>query len=159
MMTRFSNRVVREAILPAGILTILLFWPQMSPAQEHPEHPEDKASTEMTLDVLVEAIAGYIEEDSKLKGGYFLVYDTVDKKPLQLELLKVHRDKLATLGEGVYFACTDMRAADGTVYDLDFFMKETDDGIETTEIAVHKKSGKPRYSWKEENGIWKRVKS
>ena len=158
-MTRFSNRVIREAVLPASFLTLLLFWPQMPQAQEHPEHPKDKASSEMTLDALADAITGYIDEDSKLKGGYFLVFDTVDKEPLQLVLIKVYKDKLAALGEGVYFACTDMKAADGTVYDLDFFMKETDAGIETTEIAVHKKSGKPRYTWKEENGIWKKVKS
>lgn len=167
-MTGFLNRTVCKAVLPAGILAILFSWPQMTLAQEHPapEHPEKKAvttegkaSTKMTLDALEKAISGYIDEDSKLKGGYFLVYDTVDKKPLQLEILKVHKDKLATLGEGVFFACTDMKAADGTVYDLDFFMKETDDGIETTEVAVHKKSGKPRYAWKEVNGIWKKVKS
>ncbi len=107
----------------------------------------------------MKAITEYIDEDSKLKGGYFLVYDTVDKKPLQLQLLKVHEAKLATLGNGVYFACTDMKAASGTVYDLDFFMKQTDKGIETTEVTVHKKSGKPRYAWKEVDGIWKKVQN
>ena len=100
-----------------------------------------------------------MKQDSKLKGGYFLVYDTVDKKPLQLQLLKVHKDKLAALGDGVYFACSDMKAADGTLYDLDFFMKQTDNGFETTEVSVHKKSGKPRYGWKEADGIWGKVKS
>ncbi|MFQ5600535.1 MAG: hypothetical protein ACE5G2_08275 [Candidatus Krumholzibacteriia bacterium] len=126
---------------------------------EHPEHPEEQAVSEMTLDMLAEAITRYIESDAKLKGGYFLVYDTVDEKTLQLELLKVHKERLATLGHGVYFACTDMEATDGTVYDLDFFMKQTDGGTETTEVAVHKKSGKPRYGWKEDNGTWKKVKN
>lgn len=155
-MIRFLNRTVHKIAFQAGIMTMLLFWPQMTPAQEHPEHPEEKASSGMTLDALEGAITGYIAEDSKLKGGYFLVYDTVDKEPLSLKLVKVHKDKLATLGNGLYFACTDMKAADGTVYDLDFFMQQTDDGIETTEIAVHKKSGEPRYTWREVNGIWKK---
>lgn len=158
-MIGFTNRTVCEATLHAGIITMLLFWPQTTPAQDHPEHPKATSSTEMTLDALGEAITGYIEQDSELKGGYFLVYDAVDKTPLQLKLLKVHKDKLATLGNGVYFACTDMKAPDGTVYDVDFFMQQADDGIETTEVAVHKKSGKPRYSWKEVGGIWKKVKS
>ncbi|MEE9269986.1 MAG: hypothetical protein V3V49_06970 [Candidatus Krumholzibacteria bacterium] len=153
-MVRFSNRVVRETALGAGILAILFFSPQTAPAQE-----DDKASVETTVEALVKAITGYIDEDSKLKGGYFLVYDTVDKKPLQLQLLEVHQSLHATADDGVYFACADMKAADGTVYDLDFFMKQTDEGIETTEVTVHKKSGKPRYGWKEVDGIWKKVKS
>lgn len=137
-------------------------------AQEHPEeHPEKKqeqakrsASTEtMTLDELAQAITGYIEQDSKLKGGYFLVYDGAEKTPLMLQLEKVHKDRLSALGGGVYFACTDMKASNGVVYDLDFFMKRTANGIETTEVAVHKKAGQPRYGWKEQNGIWTKVKS
>ena len=134
-------------------------------AQEHPEHPQQgekqaEKSTEkpMTLDQLADAIASYIQQDSKLKGGYFLVFDTEEKKPLALTLDKVHRERLASLGGGVYFACTDMKS-DTTVYDLDFFMKQTPHGIETSDISIHKKNGKPRYGWKEESGIWKKVKA
>jgi hypothetical protein len=135
-------------------------------AQEHPEHPkqgekqaEQAPEMKMTLDELADAIAAYIERDTKLKGGYFLVYDAGEKKPLVLKLDKVHKERLAGLGGGVYFACTDMKAADGVVYDLDFFMKKNADGIETTEVSIHKKAGKPRYGWKEENGVWKKVKA
>ena len=105
------------------------------------------------------AITEYVDGDCNLKGGFFLVYDKVDKKPLQLTLVKVHKEKLASLGEGVFFACTDMKSADGTVYDLDFFMMETDHGIVTTAVSVHKKSGEARYGWKEEDGVWTKVKS
>jgi hypothetical protein len=146
-------------------VTVLLFALGANAlAQEHPEHPQEKkaehpeSAEEMTLDALADAIAGYIQHDSKLKGGYFLVYDTLEKKPLALRLEKVHKDRLATLGEGVYFACTDMKAGDGTLYDLDFFMKRAEHGTETTEVAIHKKAGKPRYNWKEEGGVWKKVK-
>ena len=160
-MIGFITRTIQKAGLCAAVVAALLVAPQSSPAQdkEHPEHPEDKAASEMTLDALAVAITEYVEGDAKLKGGFFLVYDTVDKKPLQLQLMKVHKEKLATLGDGLYFACTDMKAADGTLYDLDFFMKQTDEGIETTEVAVHKKSGEPRYGWKEVDGAWKKVKS
>jgi len=129
------------------------------PKQQQKEHPQKEEAGKLTLDELAEAITDYIEHDARLKGGFFLVYDAVDKKPLQLELVKVHKDKLATLGEGVYFACTDMKTPDGTVYDLDFFMKKTSHGVDATEVAVHKKSGTPRYGWKEEAGVWKKVKS
>ncbi len=132
-------------------------------AQEHPEHPKEtkgqESASTMTLDELADAITRYIAQDAKLKGGHFLLYDVGDKKPLVLQLDKVHKDRLSALGGGVYFACTDMKSTDGTIYDLDFFMKRTEHGIETTEVAVHKKAGKPRYGWKEDNGIWMKVKS
>jgi len=136
-------------------------------AQEHPEQPKQdekqaeqpKAEKKMTLDELADAITLYIEQDTKLKGGYFMVYDAAEKKPLVLTLDKVHRERLSGLGGGVYFACTDMKSDGGVIYDLDFFMKQTANGIETTEVSVHKKAGKPRYGWKEENGVWKKVKA
>ena len=141
-----------------GLTALLCLGAVPLAAQEHPEHPEKKGQPDgaLTMDELDEAITGYVQHDTKLKGGYFLVYDAVDKKPLALELVKVHKDRLATLGDGVYFACTDMKSSDGTLYDLDFFMKKTDHGIETTEVDIHKKAGAARYGWKEVDGIWKK---
>ena len=148
----------------AVVTLVFLIIGTTAQAQEHPEHPEEKAehpksAGKMTLDELADAITGYIARDAELKGGHFLVYDVLEKKPLMLQLDKVHKDRLSALGGGVFFACTDMKASDGTVYDLDFFMNRTEHGIETTEVAIHKKAGKPRYGWKEEDGIWKKVKS
>ena len=147
--------------LPAVAAALLFAAPAL--AQEHPEHPREhpKAKTEkeaLSPDQLADAIEAYIEDDADLKGGYFLIYDATDKKPLALTLDKVHRDKLASIGNGVYFACTDMKATDGTTYDLDFFMVEDEEeALQTTEVSVHKKEGKPRYGWKEESGTWKKV--
>ncbi len=127
-------------------------------AQEHPEHPT-KAKMEtpaITMAALSQAIQDYVAKDAKLKGGYFLVFDSESKKVLQLKLSKVHEDKLASLGGGVYFACADFNSTDTTVYDLDIFMKSNGRHLETTEVAVHKVNGNPRYNWKEEDGIWKK---
>ena len=148
----------------AAIATVaLLALGTSALAQEHPEHPKEKPSVAqsdtMSLDALADAITLYINQDSKLKGGYFLVYDAVDKKALALKLDKVHRDRLSGLGGGVYFACTDMKTDDGMLYDLDFFMRRNPHGIETTEVSIHKKAGKPRYGWKEEDGVWMKVKA
>lgn len=126
---------------------------------EHPEHPEKRASaSEMTLDELADAISAYIKKDTELKGGSFLIRDQEQQKVLQLELVKIHEERLASLGKGVYFACTDMRSSDDVLYDLDFMMKRTEHGIEPTDVAIHKQAGKPRYAWKEENGVWKKTK-
>ncbi len=153
------NRI-RTALLMLLALAVLT---TSLPAQEHPEHPTEhptKSETSeetVTIAMLSEAISDYVATDAKLKGGLFLVYDPIEKKALQLTLAKVHEDKLATLGGGVYFACADFQNSDGKMYDLDIFMKGSKDGLETTEVSIHKVDGKPRYTWSERDGIWSKV--
>ncbi|HEV8618505.1 MAG TPA: hypothetical protein VGQ70_03330 [Candidatus Udaeobacter sp.] len=79
-------------------------------------------------------------------------------KDLALDLVKVHDDRLSSLGGGKYFACVDMKAANGTIYDIDFFMAGQPGSMRVTETSVHKINDKPLYNWKEENGVWKRVR-
>jgi hypothetical protein len=79
-------------------------------------------------------------------------------KDLALDLIKVHDDRLSNLGSGKYFACVDMKATNGTIYDIDFFMAGQPGSMRVTETSVHKINGKPLYNWKEENGVWKRVR-
>ena len=139
------------------------------PAEKYPDPPSSpkpsdsyegkSANGDRIADQVADAIEDFIKEDSKLKGGPFLVYDPVDKKPLQLELVKVHADRIGSVGDNAYYACTDMRDPDEAEYDLDFFMKKTGEGFKATQVAVHKKSGQPRYSWKEDHGTWKKVKN
>jgi len=124
--------------------------------KEHPEHQEHPkaAATMVTKEMMTEAITGHIKIDAALKGGYYCVYDAKSKMPLALTLDKVHLDKLAKVSEGLYFACSDFKATNGTMYDLDFFMKSTPGGLMVSEVAVHKEAGKPRYGWVEKDGIW-----
>ncbi len=79
-------------------------------------------------------------------------------KNLALDLIKVHDDRLSNLGGGKYFACVDMKAADGTIYDIDFFMAGQPGSMTVTETSVHKINGKPLYNWKEQGGVWKKVR-
>jgi len=79
-------------------------------------------------------------------------------KDLALDLVKVHDDRLSSLGSGKYFACVDMKATDGTIYDIDFFMAGQPGSMTVTETAVHKINGKPLYNWKEEGGVWKKAR-
>jgi len=78
-------------------------------------------------------------------------------KDLALDLVKVHDDGVSSLGNGKYFACVDMKATDGTKYDIDFFMTGKPGAMKVTETSVHKVNGKPLYNWKEEGGVWKKV--
>jgi hypothetical protein len=79
-------------------------------------------------------------------------------KNLALDLVKVHNDRLASLGGGKYFACVDMKGADGTIYDIDFFMAGQPRNMTVTETSVHKINGKSLYNWKEQGGVWKKVR-
>ena len=78
-------------------------------------------------------------------------------KDLALDLVKVHDDQLSSLGKGRYFACVDMKAADGTAYDIDFLVAGKPGAMKVTETFVHKVNGKPLYNWKEEGGVWRKV--
>jgi len=80
-------------------------------------------------------------------------------KNLALDLVKVHNDRLSSLGSGKYFACVDMKAADGTIYDIDFLMAGQPGSMSVTETSVHKINGKALYNWKEQGGVWKKVRA
>jgi len=144
----------RTAVLLVAVLAIA-GW---SYAAEHPaEHPTEAAAPGITKDQLADAIRKYVKKDSKLKGGYFVVYDKKAQMPLALTLKKVHKDRLSTIGEGVYFVCADFETPAGKVYDLDIFMKGPDkDHLAVTKVLVHKEAGVERYTWYEEGGIWKK---
>lgn len=144
------------ALLAIGCLSIS---PCTAGAQEHPEHPSGSAKpakAALTVKRLAQAIKEYVASDAEIKGGYFLVFDPVTQRPLGLTLDHVHEERLSSLGDDVYFACADFKASDGTVYDLDIFMEEDEGELEATEVHIHKENGKPRYTWKEERGVWER---
>ena len=148
-----------------GIAVFALGTIGVAVAAEHPEHPKSSEHPEkkpekpaITMNALGDAIEQYVAWDSKLHGGYLIVHDPVDDQALSLTLDKVHRDRLSSLGNGVYFACADFKATNGHLYDLDVFMKGSPDspfdGLWPTEIAVHKKDGVARYTWQEKDGVW-----
>jgi hypothetical protein len=138
-------------------------------AAEHPEHPQQpvqlpqtrapQTATETQQVSKADISAGikkHIESDSK-KSSDRKFHTKYKNKDLALDLIKVHDDRLSNLGGGKYFACVDMKATDGTVYDIDFFLTGNPGSMRVTETSVHKVNGKPLYNWKEQGGLWKKV--
>lgn len=133
-------------------------------AQEHPEHPTkqehpkkaEKAKEYSTAD-LERAIKSEVAKKSKKTKGAFALYDSQLEKTWRLKLDKVHTDRLSKISANTYFACVDMKDADGKTIDVDFFLKADDGKLEMTDITVHKIEGQPRYTWEEKDGFWKRV--
>ena len=140
-------------------------------AQEHPEHPKKStghpkegadhakkggADKQVSTADISAGIKKNIDAESKKSadGKFHVTYESQD---LALDLIKVHDDRLSDLGGGKYFACVDMKGADGKTYDIDFFLTGQPDKMKVTETSVHKIDGKPLYNWKEENGKWNKL--
>jgi len=132
---------------------------------EHPEHPaEESDQTQVQTQVQPQREVGLADISDGIKkhiaelssqstdGMFHADYDGVD---LALTLVKVHDEKLAILGSGAYFACTDLKTTDGSIYDLDFFLTGEAGNMKVTETTVHKDNGKPLYGWKQrDDGVW-----
>jgi len=145
--------------LTTAPLALLLIAPGRLAAQEkHPEHPkESKEHLGLTKTDLAASIKAWVEKESAESGSWLKVEDPVQHKTLQLRLDKVHDDKLAQVKPNEYFACADFVEKDGTKYDIEIFMQgKTKDDLHNTEVSVHKVNGKERYTWFEENGVWKK---
>ena len=140
-------------------------------AQDHPRAPQQSQSqqlpqtgggapraamTEATMsdvsDGLKRFISGYASKSADKK--FHMPYQ---RKDLALDLVKLHDDRFSSLGGDKYFACVDMKGADGKIYDIDFFMVVQPGKLSVTETSVHKINGKALYNWKQEGGVWKKV--
>ena len=148
----------------AGILAALLYFSalaaraqekQKEHPKEHPEHP--KSEKKVSTDDIDKSIHTHIDDVAKTSGGRFPVKDDVLTRTWQLELVRVHKERLQALADGSYFACVDFKAEDGTMLDVDFFLKKQGDGLVVTDTSVHKVNGKARYNYEEKNGVWVRV--
>jgi hypothetical protein len=137
--------------------------PTAKPAPEKKEHPMEHpaehpgSGNKVSTDDIDKAIRAHIEKISGASHGSFPVKDDVLKKTWELKLDRVHNDKLQALADGRYFACVDFKAADGTMVDVDFFMKKEGEGLAVIDTTVHKVNGKARYGYEEKDGVWVRV--
>jgi hypothetical protein len=69
-------------------------------------------------------------------------------KDVALDLITVHDDRLSDLGGNKHSLCVDMKAANGAIYDIDFFIIVRSGTLSVTEASVHKINGKPLYNSK-----------
>ena len=151
----------RRLALPLALAVMALFslpargQEKKEHPKEHPEHP--KSEKKVSTEDIDKSIRGHIEKTAKASGGKFPVKDDVEKKTWELDLVKVHKDRLQALADGSYFACVDFKAADGTMVDVDFFLKKDGEALAVTDTTVHKINGKARYNYEEKDGVWIRV--
>ena len=137
-------------------LVLLLFFScesQHKSTKNKVVQPKEKAS----MAEIEEGIKQHIEEIKEKNNGYFpLKDDTLD---LKLRLVRVHTEYLSNLGSGSYFACVDLAAESGDVYDVDFFLEGTPASMKVVRTSIHKLNGKPFYTWKQnkEDKTWRKI--
>ena len=101
-------------------------------------------------------IEKHIAEQVALGDGYFKV--PFEGGELNLRLVRVHVEYLASLAPQRHFACVDMASADGQFYDIDFFLAGDPGAMTVTETTVHKLNGQPYYVWRQnEDKHWVRA--
>ena len=134
--------------------------PQQSQSQQLPQASKGAPQAAMTEATMSSVSAGLKEFISSYaaKSADKKFHMPYNRKDLALDLVKVHDDRFSSLGGNKYFACVDMKGTDGKMYDIDFFMAVQGSKLNITETSVHKINGKPLYNWKQEGGIWKKVK-
>src|SRR5215813_6433866 len=134
---------------------------QQSQSQQLPQSAKGAAQATMVQGSMSEVSDGLQRfiSDYSAKSPDKKFHMPYQRKDLALDLVKVHDDRFSSLGGDKYFACVDMRGTDGKIYDIDFFMTVGADKLTVNQTSVHKINGKPLYNWKEEKGVWKKVRT
>ena len=158
------------------IISVSLFVALSSPffaSDEHPgppQQPQLKKSPQTTTSNPKGTAQPLVVSDAEVSAGvkkyiYTHAQKSADKKfhvqsggkDIALDLITIHDDRLSDLGGNKHFVCVDMKAANGAIYDIDFFIIVRSGKLSVTEASVHKINSKPLYNWNEDKGVWKKV--
>jgi hypothetical protein len=147
-------------------------------AAEHPEHPEHpggapsqaekreekiKPETHLINDLPEsrEGIERYFSDvvmahvKTKSKSGAYPIKDEVTGKVRELQLTRIHKDKIVKLSPDEAFACSDFKTFRGGTdkVDLDFYVKRQGETWLVDRVLIHKINGKPRFQYNKANQI------
>lgn len=129
--------------------------------KEHPEHPKGEHSkapegSKAWMNQIRKEYDNAVHEYAKAKTKEpFVVRDDKLGKNWELKLVRVHKDRIVSLGNNRFFACSDfksVKAGEKDTLDLDFFATKNPEGTWNVEkVMIHKVNGNPRYTWNEKN--------
>ncbi len=143
-------------IITAGLLTVLACNNNPPAEKETATEAQKKKIAKASISDVEEGIRNYIRTKTGEGGGYFQLED--DSLNLNMRLVRVHTEYLSVLGPKSYFACVDLADSTGDVYDVDFFLSGEPGHMDVTQTTVHKRNGKPFYTWKQdEDKTWRQM--
>jgi len=89
----------------------------------------------------------YIDKKAK-DDGAFRLYDPVERKVRELELVRVHK-RVGKTGEN-YYSCADVKdRKSGEMIDIDIDVQHKRGILSVVDVRVHKVSGNARYTYDE----------
>src|SRR5262245_51080162 len=97
---------------------------QQSQSQQLPQSAKGAAQATMT-EATKSSRANGVKEVTSGDGARSAdqkLHMPYQRKDLALDLVRVHDDRFSSVGGNKYFACVDMKGADGRMYDIDFMM-------------------------------------
>ncbi|MAE72293.1 MAG: hypothetical protein CME06_17725 [Gemmatimonadetes bacterium] len=167
------HRAFQESVMLTMVLGVALSCAQAI-GQEHPEHPSkgehaehpehpdkgehpESAHKAPTIEEVAKFLENHVTRAAAGSDGAIHIMDKKAGVKRNLKLDKIHRERLAKTGEGVYFVCADFKDDAGKVFDLDFWVKRSGEGLKVADTMIHKEAGKARYSWSEKGGVWSRT--
>ena len=160
-MHRTIKNALSLAVLAAsiGILAAVTLSPACSRGMTGDGKDDATITSEQQLDEVAQFIRNHVENEEP--KGMVTIENPDTGETLELKLDKVHRKRLAKIEADTYFVCADFKADDGTVYDLDFFVRRKNGDafkLIKDKTSLHKVAGEPRYTWyyDEVDGVWKK---
>ena len=125
-----------------------------------PQQPQLKESSQTATRNPQSASEPLVVSDAEIFAGvkkyiYTHVQKSADKKfhiqsggkDVALDLITIHGDRLSDLGGNKHFACVDMKAGNGAIYDIDFFVTVRSGTLSVTlPSIVGTRTFAPRYA-------------
>ncbi|MBI4051675.1 MAG: hypothetical protein HY400_04140 [Elusimicrobia bacterium] len=128
--------------------------PAEHPKKEHPghEHPGGMSPKEVKK-TFTKTVEEHVATESRKSDGAFKINDSTLNKDWNLQLKKIHKNKIANLGGDKFFACADFKEKNGSKkkVDLDFYIQKGAAGWQVEKVLIHKVEGKPRFTYNEKN--------
>jgi hypothetical protein len=103
---------------------------------------------------ITSAVHDYVVADTKLKGGYFLLWDSEQKSVLRLAYTNVRLENVGRTSDGRHVACCDFAGVDGHNYNLDFWVRSVNGQLVVEEIRIHMMDQNPRYHLRQAQGTF-----
>jgi hypothetical protein len=150
--------VTRDITVVSVSLLLTLSGPLLATDQHpgRPQQPQPKQSAQTATSNPHSTAEPLIVSESEVFAGvkkyiYMQAQKSADKKfhihsagkDVALDLITIHADRLSDLSGNKHSACVDMKAGNGAIYDVDFFITVHSGTLSVTGASVHKINGKP----------------
>ena len=121
--------------------------------------PSDPKMTPVRAADVADTVRSFIGDETHTRDGLCRINDPVENATLNLRLKDVYAEKLMKIQPDTFITCAFFESADGTSYDVDFYVKGTTrQNLKVVDVSIHSKNGIERYAWADDKGFM-RVKA